>query len=94
MIVNLNTLCKVKLNELGKVIWMSQIDSLPEEIKTNQPEVIESIRKQIDSEGCVELELWGIMNVFGQYISPVQSPFEVNTIEIKKNPNFNPSQVD
>lgn len=94
MIVNLNVMCKVKLNELGKVIWLSQIDSLPEDVKQNQPEVVEQIRSKIDADGYIELELWGIMNVFGQYISPVQSPFEINTLELHKNPNFNPVQVD
>ena len=87
MIVNLNTMCKVKLNELGKVIWMSQIDSLPEEMKNN-PEVVSNIKNKIDEDNCVELELWGIMNLFGPYISPVKSPFVSTTIEINKNPNF------
>lgn len=87
MIVNLNTMCKVKLNELGKVIWLSQIDSLPEDVKNN-PEVVTNIKNRIDKEGCVELELWGVMNLFGPYLSPVKSPFVSTTIEINKNPNF------
>lgn len=90
MIVNLNVMCKVRLNELGKVIWLSQIDSLPEEVKQNQPEVVEQIRSKIDTDGYIELELWGIMNVFGQYVSPVQSPFESPVLDIYKNPNFLP----
>lgn len=88
MIVNLNTLCKVQLNEFGKVIWLSQIDSIPEEIKTNKPEVVQAIKDKIDVDNCVELELWGIMSIFGPYMSPVNSPFTIQTIEIKKNPNF------
>ena len=87
MIVNLNTLCKVQLNDLGKVIWLSQIDNLPDEMKSN-PEIIANIQNKIDSDDCIEMELWGIMNVFGQYLSPVKSPFTRMTIEINKNPNF------
>lgn len=87
MIVNLNTMCKVRLNDLGKVIWMSQIDSLPDDAK-NDLQIIETIKSKIDSDGCVELELWGIMNLFGQYLSPVKSPFDTMTIELNKNPNF------
>ena len=39
MVVNLNVLCKVQLNEIGKQIWLSQIDSLPEEVRTAHPEI-------------------------------------------------------
>lgn len=88
MVVNLNVLCKVQLNKIGKQIWLSQIDSLPEEIRTDYPEIEATIKSQIDENDCVECELWGIMNVFGPYISPESSPFKVFTIELKKNPNF------
>lgn len=87
MIINLNTLCKVKLSELGKAVWLAQIDALPEDAKSN-PEIIANIKNQIDSDDCIELELWAIMNVFGRYISPVNSPFRTTTLEINKNPNF------
>ena len=88
MVVNLNVLCKVQLNEIGKQIWLSQIDSLPEEVRTAHPEIEATIKSQIDDNDCVECELWGIMNVFGPYISPASSPFKVFTIELNKNPNF------
>ena len=91
MIVNLNTICKVKLNELGKVIWISQIDQIPEDIKKTRPDLLEHIKNQIDSEGILEAELWTIMNIFGQYVSPSSMPFSTATIELDKNPRFNPS---
>ncbi len=92
MIVNLNTLCKVKLNDFGKVIWLSQIDSLPEDVKTTQPELVNTIKNMIDENNCVETELWNIMHIFGPYLSPVSMPFSIGTIELNKNPNFgNPS---
>ena len=95
MIVNLNTLCKVRLNDNGKKIWMSQIDELPEEVKTEHPEVVANIKNKIDADGYVELELWAIMNVFGYYMSPLTNPFATDTIQISKNPNFgNHFQVD
>lgn len=94
MIVNLNTLCKVQLNDFGKQVWLSQIEDIPEEVKLAHPEVETNIRNSIDSEGCVELELWAVMNLFGKYVSPIESPFRINTIDINKNPKFNPNQVD
>ena len=87
MVVNLNTLCKVKLSELGKAVWLAQIDTLPEDAKNN-PEIVANIQNKIGSDDCIELELWAIMNVFGRYVSPVNSPFRTTTIEINKNPNF------
>ena len=88
MIVNLNTMCKVRLNDLGKKIWLSQIDALPEEILKSQPQIADTIRDKIDKDDCVEIELWGLMNLFGPYITPVMHPFANLTIEINKNPNF------
>ena len=92
MIVNLNVMCKVQLNELGKSIWMSQINNIPEDVKASHPDIVDVIEKSIDEYDCVEAELWGIMGLFGPYISQTQSPFRVNTFELKKNINFkNPS---
>lgn len=88
MIVNLNTMCKVKLNEQGKAIWMSQLDQIPEEILQMQPDIVEKLTNMIDENNYVESELWTIMNVFGPYISQVSMPFETSTIQIMKNPNF------
>ena len=87
MIVNLNVMCKVKLSELCKMIWLSQIDQLPEETKSD-PMMIANIKNKIDADDCIELELWALMNVFGRYVSPVQSPFATSTITFDKNPNF------
>ena len=86
MVVNLRVMCKVALNDFGKVIWLSQIDSLPEELRTEQ--VVSEIKSQIDSEGCVEAELWTIMNIFGPYLNPANMPFRSTTIQLDKNPNF------
>ena len=88
MIVNLNTLCKVQLNEFGKVIWMSQIDNIPEEIRTARPDIAENIKKSVDENGCVQCELWRIMSIFGQYMSQTSMPFVNTTLELNKNPMF------
>lgn len=88
MIVNLNTLCKVQLNETGKKIWLNQIKAFPKELIDQHPEIIEKIEKAIDKDGCIEIELWGLMNVFGLYMSPATPLFTTSTIEINKNPNF------
>ena len=88
MIVNLNVLCKVQLNELGKVIWISQLDELPEEVVDSRPDIVAEIHNKIDENDCIEMELWRIMNIFGRYISDKSSPFTRCTIELNKNPNF------
>ena len=69
MIVNLNVMCKVKLNELGKVIWLSQVDSLPEDIKNDRLNIVASIQNAIKDDNTLETELWSIMNIFGPYIT-------------------------
>ena len=90
MIVNLNTLAKVYLNEQGKMIWMSQIESLPEQLQQNT-ELIESIKNKVNPDGSLEIELWALMNLFGPYISMIESPFKTTTIEISRNPIFGKS---
>ena len=88
MIVNLNVMCKVRLNDVGKVIWLSQVDSLPEDIKSNRPDIIASIQNAIKEDSTLEAELWSIMNIFGPYMTPTSMPFDTTTIELNKNPKF------
>ena len=88
MIVNLNCLCKVQLNKLGKQIWLSQIDAIDPETAEKHPEIAEAIRSMIKEDDTVSAELWTIMNVFGPYISIVTCPFTTVTMELDKNPNF------
>ena len=88
MIVNLNVMCKVRLNDFGKVIWLSQVDSLPEDIKSNRPDIVAAIKNAIKEDNTVETELWSIMNIFGPYMTPTSMPFDTTTIELNKNPNF------
>lgn len=88
MIVNLNVMCKVKLNELGKAIWMSQVDSLPEDMKSNRPDIVAAIKNTIKEDNTIETELWTIMNIFGPHMNPTSLPFDTTTIELNKNPNF------
>ena len=88
MIVNLNTMCKVQLNEVGKQIWLAQTEGIPEETLKAHPELPETLKNMIDETDCLEAELWTIMNVFGPYISRIGIPFTRSTIELNKNPNF------
>ena len=88
MIVNLNCLCKVRLSEFGKVIWMSQIDSVSEDTKKTNPQVIESIKNAIDPYGFISLQLWVLMTVFGPYMYSTSSPFASQTIDLLGNPKF------
>ena len=88
MIVNLNVMCKVRLNDVGKVIWLSQVDSLPEEVKSSRPDIVASIQNAIKEDNTLETELWSIMNIFGPYMTPTSMPFDTTTIELNKNPKF------
>ena len=88
MIINLNTKVKVQLNELGKKIWLHQIEELPPELIEAHPDIVSAIKNQIDDHNCVEMELWALMNLFGPYMNMQQVPFTSTTIEVKKNPNF------
>jgi hypothetical protein len=88
MIVNLNCLCKVYLNDLGKQIWLAQLEQLSSEIKKDHPEIEKTIKSAIQPDDSIELELWTIMNVFGPYTSLVTCPFKTVTMELNKNPNF------
>ena len=88
MIVNLNVMCKVRLNDFGKVIWLSQVDSLPEDIKNTRPDIVAAIKNAIKEDNTLETELWSIMNIFGPYINPKSMPFDTATIELNRNPKF------
>lgn len=88
MIVNLNCLCKVQLNDLGKKIWLSQIENIPEEVLQAHPEIPEALKKRIQLDDTLECGLWELMAIFGPYISMVSIPFRTQTIELKKNPDF------
>lgn len=90
MIVNLNIMCKVYVNEIGKQIWLSQINSIDEETRQKHPEIESTIRSMLKEDDSITSELWTIMNVFGPYISMATSPFKITTIEVDKNPNFHP----
>ena len=88
MIVNLNCLCKVYLNDLGKKIWFSQLEAIDPETAVAHPEIAETIKSMIKEDDSLSTELWTIMNVFGPYLSMVTCPFKTVTIELNKNPNF------
>lgn len=88
MIVNLNCNCKVQLNELGKQIWLSQLEGLPEELLQAHPDLPEAIKKKIQDDDSLECALWEIMAIFGPYISMDYIPFKTQTIELSKNPDF------
>ena len=88
MIVNLNVMTKVQLTEQGKYIWLSQIDTLPDEVKQNRPDIIATIKQRVDENNILEIELWALMSIFGPYITPTSMPFTSTTIELHRNPDF------
>lgn len=83
---NLNALCKVQVNDFGKRVWKMQIDLLKEDVKKNNPLIVEGIERAIDENGFIEMELWKFMMIFGPYMSPVKTPFETTTIELRPKP--------
>jgi len=98
MIVNLEVLCRVKLNEAGKQIWNAYLSKLPENFKEEHPQVYTELKNRVDADGYFESALWEVMQLFGPFISQHGTPFEVNTLDLDKNPNFgnyfNQEQVD
>ena len=88
MIVNLNCNCKVILNDKGRTVWRSVIEQLPEQLVASHPDIVKSLEKRVSSEGVFEAPLWEIMQIFGPFISQVETPFHINTLELNHNPNF------
>ena len=88
MIVNLNCLCKVHLTDVGKQIWLQQLEGIPEEFIQAMPDLPQQIKDAIKEDDTLELPLWQVMNLYGQFISDKSLPFKTTTIEINKNPDF------
>lgn len=85
---NFNALCKVKLNDFGKKVWLSQIELIDEEVKEKNPLIVEEIKNKIlcSPDGIIEMELWKFMNLFGSYMSPTRTPFAETHIDIRHKP--------
>ena len=86
MVFNLNALCKVQLNDFGKKVWKSQIEWMEEDVKKNNPLIVEEIRNKVDENGFIEIELWKFMYLFGSYMTPLKTPFETTTIQLRPKP--------
>ena len=88
MIVNLNVECKVKLNDLGKQVWLHQFNGLPEDMKNSHPEILTALQSAINPDDTIKTTLWEIMSVFGPYLTMTSNPFSSTTIELIKNLNL------
>ncbi len=73
---NVNDKVKIKLSELGKAIYYHQYDDLN---KQHGRVVITPRYPQVDEHGYSEMQLWCIMQLFGQYIT-MTGTVENNTL--------------
>ena len=46
------------------------------------------LKNRVDEDGFFTSALWEVMQLFGPFINQHGTPFEVNTLELAKNPNF------
>lgn len=76
--INLNSIIKVRLTDLGRDIYYHRVDDLNEyfgceKLKPTYPEV--------DSEGYTKFTLWGFMELYGSHIG-MAKPNVIEPIEI------------
>lgn len=85
---NLNEKVKFKLTDYGKDIYYHQFDDLNEIIIKNGGKPIEPKFPKEDENGYCEMQLWELMNLYGNYIlmgaQNIFMPLEIiDTYEVK-----------
>ena len=66
--INLNEIVKFKLTDYGKDIYYHQFDDLNKRIIQNGGKPIEPHFPKEDKNGYCEMHLWGLMNLYGNYM--------------------------
>ena len=67
--INLNETVKFKLTDYGKDIYYHQFDDLNKRIIQNGGKPIEPHFPKEDENGYCEMQLWGLMELYGNYMS-------------------------
>ena len=79
--INLNETVKVKLTDYGKDVYYHQFDDLNKRIIKNGGKPIEPHFPKEDENGYCEMQLWGLMELYGNYMSMehqnVFKPFQI-----------------
>lgn len=88
--INLNETVKVKLTDYGKDVYYHQFDDLNKRIIKNGGKPIEPHFPKEDENGYCEMQLWGLMDLYGNYMSMdhqnVFKPLEIiYECELKEN---------
>lgn len=92
--INLNETVKVKLTDYGKDVYYHQFDDLNKRIIKNGGKPIEPHFPKEDENGYCEMQLWGLMELYGNYMAMehqnVFKPFEIiYEYELKENDLIN-----
>ena len=88
--INLNETVKVKLTDYGKDVYYHQFDDLNKRIIKNGGKPIEPHFPKEDENGYCEMQLWGLMDLYGNYMAMehqnVFKPFQIiYECELKEN---------
>ena len=79
--INLNETVKVKLTDYGKDVYYHQFDDLNKRIIKNGGKPIEPHFPKEDENGYCEMQLWGLMDLYGNYMAMehqnVFKPFQI-----------------
>lgn len=67
--LNLNSVIKVKLTDVGKDIYFHRFDALNEWIKSRGGQLIESDYPDVDEDGYTKFQLWHFINIYGSHIN-------------------------
>ena len=76
---NLNNIVKVKLTDIGRNIFYELDRTIDKRVIKIVGEHMYS--KRIDNDGCVNMQMWEVMKVFGNHMAlAMDSPIEMNVI--------------
>ena len=79
--LNINDMIKVKLNEVGLVIYVNRAKETNKKFEENNIKYKCPIFPKRDDKGFVKFQLWDLMNLYGKHLElTLTSPFEDNKI--------------
>ena len=80
---NINNYVKVKLTEKGKYIYYHQFDDINECRQKIGCKPLNPLELKYDDEGYVEIQMWHLMEIFGEHLyNGCEIPFNT-TIKLK-----------
>ncbi len=79
--INLNEVVKFKLTDLGKDIFYHRYDKVNEWIRKRGGIPIQSFMPKVDEDGYTKMQLWGFIELYGEYIG-MGKPNVIEPLEI------------